>query len=55
MNQNYKMSKGLKIYLASLKDDSDRSLQRKMLAESEMFASLKRKDAKVKPLKSDAE
>ena len=55
MNQNYKMSKGLKIYLASLKDDSDRSLQRKMLAESEMFASIKRKDAKVKPLKSDAE
>lgn len=55
MNQNYKMSKGLKIYLASLKEDSDRTTHKKLMSESESFASIKRKDAKVKPVKGDVE
>ena len=38
-----------------LQNDSDRSVQKKLLAESELFASTKRKDSKVKPMKSDAE
>jgi hypothetical protein len=53
-NQNYKMSKALKIYLASLPPE-EKSVQKKLLSESEQFASIKRKDSKVKPLKSDSD